>query len=124
MVKRIYHLDDTDKVRILVDRLWPRGISKDKAQLTNWAKEITPSTELREGYHKGQLSSSMFQQKYEIELLNNAALPLFIEEIKTYLTIQDVTLCTAVKEFENSHIPVIVNTLHQKLNVHITEIES
>ena len=47
-IKRIYEQpEDTDGTRILVDRLWPRGISKEKAHLDRWAKEIAPSPELR-----------------------------------------------------------------------------
>ncbi|GAA1573231.1 hypothetical protein GCM10009804_32250 [Kribbella hippodromi] len=50
-VRRIYDsADDTDGKRVLVDRLWPRGISKEQAHLDEWCKEVAPSNELREWY--------------------------------------------------------------------------
>ena len=55
--KRIYsNPEPSDGHRILVDRLWPRGISKEQAKLDLWAKEITPSNALRKEYHVGTLN--------------------------------------------------------------------
>lgn len=52
-IKRIYEIpDSSDGWRVLVDRLWPRGESKEKAALDYWAKDITPSTELRDWFHE------------------------------------------------------------------------
>ena len=51
-IKRIYEdYSKTDSYRILVDRLWPRGISKERAKVDLWIKEITPSNDLRQWYH-------------------------------------------------------------------------
>ena len=51
--KRIYDaVSETDGQRILVDRLWPRGVKKDDAKIDLWPKEITPSNELRKWYHE------------------------------------------------------------------------
>jgi cytochrome oxidase assembly protein ShyY1 len=51
-IKRVYEpLAEDDGYRILVDRLWPRGVSKDKANIDEWAKEITPSTEIRKEFN-------------------------------------------------------------------------
>lgn len=55
LLKRIYELqEEQDGYRVLVDRLWPRGIKKEAAHLDEWAKEITPSTEIRKLYHQGE----------------------------------------------------------------------
>mgnify|MGYP003597596918 FL=1 len=68
--KRIYdEVSDADGKRILVDRLWPRGIKKENAQIDWWAKEITPSNELRKWYHEDiENRWEEFQQKYQTEL--------------------------------------------------------
>lgn len=71
-IKRIY--DDKaedDGVRILVDRLWPRGISKENANLDEWMKNIGPSTELREWFGHDPDKFSDFKQKYIEELKSN-----------------------------------------------------
>lgn len=60
--------DERDGARILVNRLWPRGISKERAALTLWLKDITPSTELRKAYHGGELDEQAFAAAYRGEL--------------------------------------------------------
>lgn len=59
---------DTDGVRILVDRLWPRGISKDAAALDQWMKDIAPSSALRKWFGHDPARWPEFQQRYEVEL--------------------------------------------------------
>ena len=68
-VKRIYDEPDTsDGERILVDRIWPRGISKDKAQLSDWRKDLAPSNELRKWFaHDSELWEE-FKERYRAEL--------------------------------------------------------
>lgn len=60
--------------RVLVDRLWPRGISKDAANLDDWWKDLTPSTELRQWFHQDQSRWIEFCEKYWLELRDNEAL--------------------------------------------------
>jgi len=57
-----------DGVRILVDRLWPRGVSKAKAALDDWMKDIAPSTELREWFGHDPAKWAEFRRRYEVEL--------------------------------------------------------
>lgn len=65
LLKRIYEpRDEQDGYRVLVDRLWPRGIKKETARLDEWAKEITPSTEIRKLYHQGEMPFEGFSQAY------------------------------------------------------------
>lgn len=61
----------SDGVRILVERLWPRGMSKDKAQLDHWVKELAPSTELRKWYAHDVEKWPAFKAKYIQELKDN-----------------------------------------------------
>ncbi|MGY5849926.1 DUF488 domain-containing protein [Salegentibacter sp. F14] len=68
-ISRIYQNKDmSGAIRILVDRLWPRGISKEKADLAFWFKEWAPSNNLRKEFHQKQISWSEFRKKYEHEL--------------------------------------------------------
>ena len=112
-IKRIYEpTEPTDGFRVLVDRLWPRGISKDEAHLDLWGKDITPTTQLREDYHSGINSYEEFAEKYRKELLVNPALSGFLNIIRGQST---VTLLSSVKDVEHSHIPVLLEVLKQKL---------
>ena len=68
-IKRVYESPDpTDGKRILVDRLWPRGLSKAKAGIDYWAREIAPSTELRRWYGHDPAKWSQFKARYSAEL--------------------------------------------------------
>ncbi|WP_027825179.1 DUF488 domain-containing protein [Lactobacillus psittaci] len=87
---RIYSKDQPDGYRILVDRIWPRGMSKEKAQLDLWAKTIAPSSELRKWYHHEVEKFPEFKAKYQAELTQNPDLAAFKQLIKTKLTKQDV----------------------------------
>ncbi len=71
-LKRVYETPGKeDGFRILVDRLWPRGISKEKAKVDLWPKEIAPSNELRKWYHADYEKWDEFKKKYKKELENN-----------------------------------------------------
>lgn len=71
-IKRAYEPPDAnDGERILVDRLWPRGLSKERAQLNLWLKEVAPSTALRVWFGHDPDKWKGFEAKYRIELQNN-----------------------------------------------------
>jgi len=71
-LKRIYEkYSENDGYRILVDRLWPRGISKEKARIDLWPKEVAPSDKLRKLYLQNPEKLIEFQQKYQKELEDN-----------------------------------------------------
>ncbi|QAA82779.1 DUF488 family protein [Aequorivita sp. H23M31] len=68
-IKRIYEkAAKTDGTRILVDRIWPRGVSKEDAQLDDWIREIAPSTELRKWFNHEDERFNEFSKKYKTEL--------------------------------------------------------
>ena len=78
-IKRVYEeTGETDGRRILVDRLWPRGLSKEKAKVDIWVKEIAPSTELRRWYGHDPNKWTEFKNRYGAELQAN---PGQVEEI-------------------------------------------
>lgn len=78
-VRRIYDPPEPDDgVRVLVDRLWPRGVAKEKAHVDEWPKAVTPSNELRRWYHGPQGSYEEFRRRYEDEL----AEPTAAEELR------------------------------------------
>jgi uncharacterized protein YeaO (DUF488 family) len=78
-IKRIYEdVDPKDGVRILVDRLWPRGIAKQTAQINHWMKDLAPSHELRQRFDHDPVKWDEFRKRYATEL---AANPL-IEKLK------------------------------------------
>ena len=113
--KRVYDApEESDGYRILIDRLWPRGMKKEAAELSDWAKDIAPSTDLRKKYHNGEISYEDFAIAYDKELSENPGLPAFAEEIKDRLRNGNVTLLYAGKEPDKSQIP----TLRAYINKH------
>jgi uncharacterized protein YeaO (DUF488 family) len=72
-LKRAYEpAEESDGFRVLVERLWPRGISKERAHIDLWDKEIAPSTELRKWYNHELDKWPEFQKKYQQELRENS----------------------------------------------------
>ena len=84
----------TDGMRVLVDRLWPRGVTKAKAGIDLWLKELAPSTELRRWFGHDPEKWPEFQEKYRAELKDNPALP----ELRKLCRDGDVTLVYAAKD--------------------------
>lgn len=71
-MKRVY--DDPspdDGARVLVDRLWPRGVSKEQLRLDRWCKEVAPSSELRRWFHHDAGRFDEFERRYRAELVDN-----------------------------------------------------
>ena len=71
-IKRVYEQpDEEDGTRILVDRLWPRGLTKEKAKVDLWLKGVAPSTELRKWFAHDSAKWTEFQARYRNELKRN-----------------------------------------------------
>lgn len=80
-IKRVYEEPGrTDGTRVLVDRLWPRGLSKEKARVDIWLKEIAPSTELRKWFSHDPKKWAGFQSRYREELKSKADLFAVLKE--------------------------------------------
>ena len=91
--KRVY--DDpreNDGYRILVDRLWPRGVKKEDLPYDLWSKAISPSNDLRKWFDHDPDKFDQFKSAYKKELLENEKMDEFVETIKEELKEQDVTL--------------------------------
>ena len=74
-IKRVYEpAAETDGTRVLVNRVWPRGITKEKAALSEWLKDVAPSTELRQWFGHDPARFEAFRERYRAELEGNAAL--------------------------------------------------
>ena len=85
-VKRVYEApEESDGFRILTDRLWPRGISKEKAALGIWDKSIAPSTELRKWFGHDPEKFEKFKKRYAEELSGNPDTEKFISLIREEL---------------------------------------
>lgn len=79
VIKRIYETaESSDGYRVLVDRLWPRGVSKVRAALDEWDKDIAPSTKLRQWFGHEPSKFNEFTQRYVTEISANSKLPSVI----------------------------------------------
>ena len=121
-IKRIYtEKSDTDGFRILTDRLWPRGIAKEKAAIDFWAKELSPSTYLRKWFdHKEELFTR-FRELYREELEKNPEKDSFIRLVKEELKKDAVTLLFASKEEKLNQATVLSEWLKEQLSENIKE---
>lgn len=110
-VRRVYEAPESaDGVRVLVDRLWPRGLAKDAARVDQWPKALTPSAELRRWYHAGRGSYEEFARRYEAELASPGAADA-LERVRGLVREGTVTLLTASKEPERAHTAVLARFL-------------
>lgn len=108
-VKRMYEpAAKSDGYRILVDRLWPRGIKKETAAIDQWLKEIAPSTELRTWYHKDKTQWTEFKKRYKAELKDNPALDELKQLLKKH---KHITLLYSVKDEEHNHALILAEFL-------------
>ena len=121
-IKRIYtEKSDTDGFRILTDRLWPRGVAKEKAAIDFWAKELSPSTYLRKWFdHKEELFTR-FRELYREELEKNPEKDSFIRLVKEELKKEAVTLLFASKEEKLNQATVLSEWLKEQLSENIKE---
>jgi uncharacterized protein YeaO (DUF488 family) len=113
-MKRVYDLwQKTDGKRILVDRLWPRGLAKDKAKIDEWLREIAPSIELRKWFSHEPKRWKEFQQRYRKEL----RLPEKQEQLRhlrTLLRKGSITILFAAKDREHNNAKVLATILKRK----------
>lgn len=104
-IKRIYDEPvKDDGVRIFVDRLWARGVTKERAKLDYWLKDIAPSSDLRKWFNHEPEKFEEFAKKYREELRYDKE---DVEKIKTLLKTQNVTLIYAAKSPTINHARVL-----------------
>ncbi len=111
-IKRIYDVyAKKDGLRILVDRLWPRGVSKEDAKLDDWNKEIAPSDDLRKWFDHKEERFSEFEERYKKELKNHLD---NLEEITKIAKKKTVTLLYAAKDEKMNQAVVLKRVLENK----------
>lgn len=111
-IKRVYEApDDADGTRILVDRLWPRGLTKEKAKVDLWLKEIAPSSELRKWFSHDPAKWTEFQHRYLAELKSRSEQ---IALLKQEAARGRVTLLFGAKDEEHNEAVVLEKLLQSK----------
>jgi uncharacterized protein YeaO (DUF488 family) len=113
-VKRIYDsVTEDDGYRVLIDRLWPRGFSKEDAKVDLWMKEIAPSTELRKWFDHDPDKWMEFQQRYKDELVNKKE--LIDQLLKLEKEKKVITLLFSAKDREKNQAMVLIEVLRDKV---------
>ncbi|WP_181923645.1 DUF488 family protein [Streptomyces inhibens] len=112
-VRRVYEPPEpADGARVLVDRLWPRGLSKEDALLTEWCKDAAPSSELRRWYrHEGE-RFERFAERYREELAQETA-QRALGRLRELAAKGPLTLLTATKEVSAGHVTVLLDVLRE-----------
>lgn len=104
-IKRIYEVPQSeDGFRVLVDRIWPRGMTKEKAALDLWAKDIAPSSALRKWFNHDIFKWSEFENRYRGELVNNEAAIL---ELMQKAARRHVTLLYGARDEQHNQAVVL-----------------
>ena len=112
-LKRVYEEPErSDGRRILVDRLWPRGLSKEKAAIDEWMKEIAPSTELRKWFGHDPAKWPEFQRRYREELRSHDDL---VQEIAKAARGGPVTLLFGARDEEHNDAVVLVAVVRERM---------
>lgn len=104
-----------DGYRILVDRLWPRGLKKEELSYSWWPKDIAPSDELRKSFDHESKKFKSFKKEYKKELEENSLKAEFIDKVKKQLKKHNVTLVYGAKDTEHNQAVVLKEWLEQKL---------
>lgn len=121
-IKRAY--DDTepaDGYRILVDRLWPRGLSKEALHLDEWVKDIAPSNETRKAFGHDPARMDEFRARYLAELEHNPEAPAFREQVAQKLRHGNVTLVYAAHDAQNNQAVVLRDWLLKQMKANAAE---
>ncbi|MEU6100532.1 DUF488 domain-containing protein [Streptomyces flaveolus] len=100
-----------DGKRVLVDRLWPRGVSKEAAHLDKWLKDVAPSTALRRWYHHDPERFAEFRRRYVAEL-DDPEHEEAVQELRDLAAHGRVTLLTATKDADRSEAAVLARWLN------------
>ncbi|HEX4576896.1 MAG TPA: DUF488 domain-containing protein [Edaphobacter sp.] len=108
-LKRVYEeFSEEDGNRILVDRLWPRGLTKEKAHVDLWLKEVAPSNELRKWFAHDPAKWPEFKERYKAELKHNTAQ---LSLLKQAITKGPATLLYGAKDTEHNEAVVLQELL-------------
>lgn len=111
-LKRIYDsAAEDDGYRVLVDRLWPRGIKKESAKVDLWEKNLAPTTELRKWFNHDLEKWEEFYRRYSEELAGNDSYESFVESVSSYPV---VTLLFAAKDTAHNNAVVLRDMIQKE----------
>ena len=111
-IKRVYDSpDDKDGYRVLVDKLWPRGVKKDALEYDEWAKQIAPSEQIRKAFAHKDENFAAFREAYLAELAANPAALAFA---KKACQMPVLTLLYAAKNEKSNHAKVVKEFLEKR----------
>lgn len=114
VIKRVYDdADDSDGLRVLVDRIWPRGVSKEQAQLDHWLRNIAPSSDLRTWWDHDPNRLDEFAERYEQELSDDDHADAINQIIELVHTNKRVTLLYAAKDEAINHASILQDYLRR-----------
>lgn len=112
-IKRIYQAaEPEDGARVLVDRLWPRGKRRESLELTDWYRDASPSNALRRAWHQGDISDAVFARRYRWEIEDD---PDVLLPLMRWTREGTLTLLTASREPQHSHLPYLRDMLLKAL---------
>jgi uncharacterized protein YeaO (DUF488 family) len=115
-VRRVYDAPSpADGARVLVDRIWPRGLRKDAARLTEWAKDAAPSTELRQWYGHDPEKFQEFRRRF-LDELSGRPQRAELGKLRALAAASPVTLLTATRDVDISQAAVLAQVLRQPLD--------
>jgi uncharacterized protein YeaO (DUF488 family) len=109
----VYDEDQGRGYRVLVDRLWPRGVSKEKAAIDEWAKDVAPSDELRRWYGHEPDKFAEFSRRYRAELTASPGKDA-VARLRATSQSQPVVLLTATRDVEHSGAAVLLTALARR----------
>ncbi len=111
-IKRVYEAAaPEDGYRVLVDRLWPRGIAKANLVMDEWGKDVAPPAQLRTAWHHGDIDDDEFRSRYGAELDGNPAVLALAEKARS----GTLTLLIAAKDVTRSHAHVLADAIAHAL---------
>ncbi|GGF19327.1 hypothetical protein GCM10010954_17580 [Halobacillus andaensis] len=114
ILKRIYDEErNLGGHRILVDGIWPRGISKEQAEIDRWMKEISPSSELRKWFNHDPEKFSEFKRRYKKELSSQSDKKSSLDELRNLADGNRVILLYGAKDEKHNHALVLKELLEQ-----------
>ncbi|HID49369.1 MAG TPA: DUF488 domain-containing protein [Chromatiales bacterium] len=111
-IKRVYDVPaTTDGTRVLVDRLWPRGLRKEQARIDHWIKDIAPSNELRKWYGHDDSRWEEFKRRYFDELI---ALDELVTQLRALINEHTVTLLYSARSVTHNNAVALADFLREK----------
>lgn len=116
-LERVHDVLDDDgsvdgQLRVLVDRLWPRGVRKDRLVHDRWDKDVAPSTELRKAFHGGDLGFEAFAERYRAELAQSGAAEALLAAAREAGS-ERLSLLYAAADAEQNHALVLREVLEE-----------